>query len=240
MFVFHAPSAHRRRLAAAAVAVLSTAAIALIQTPALADPGSGKAYRITIENLTPDLGGGASQVLSPPLIVVHNKRIDLYTVGEPASQAVADMAEDAVGATGIAEFSGNPDVIYVDRPGGLIFPGQSASYEVMTQGNTHLLSLVTMLVSTNDGFTGVDGVRLTGQGGEFYAMAYDASSEMNDQLKAHIPGPCCGDMGRNGTDEFGVISHHPGIQMGVGELDPAMWGWNTSAPVARISFERIR
>ena len=238
MFVIRASLARRIRLVA--VAALSTAAVALISTPVLADPGGEKTYRITIENLTPDLGGGASQVLSPPLIVVHTRKADLFSVGEPANQAVADMAEDAVGATGIALLSGSPDVLSVEQPGAPILPGQSASYEVMTRGNAHLLSLVTMLVSTNDAFTGVDAVRLTGPGDEYYAMAYDAGSEVNDQLEANIPGPCCEDMGRNGTDEFGVITHHPGIQMGVGDLDPAMWGWDTAAPVAKITVERLR
>jgi hypothetical protein len=179
-------------------------------------------------------------VLSPPLIVVHTNKVDLFSVGEPANQAVADMAEDAIGATGIGLLSGNPDVSYVDQPGGPILPGQSASYEVETRANSHLLSLVTMLVNTNDAFAGLDAVRLTGQGSEYHALAYDAGSEVNDQLQASIPGPCCGDTGRNGTDEFGVIAHHPGIQMGVGDLDPAVWGWPASQPVARISIERLR
>jgi hypothetical protein len=238
MLSLQASSSHRGRLSVAATALVLIAGMAL--TPAFADPGGEKTYRITIENLTPDRGGGASQVLSPPLMVVHNKRVDLYSVGDPASQAVADVAEDAIGATGIGMLSGNPDVLYVDQPGGPILPGQSASYEVMTRGNLHLLSLVTMLVNTNDGFTGVDAVRLTGQGGEYYAMAYDAGSEVNDQLQASIPGPCCGDMGRNGSDEFGVIAHHQGIQMGVGDLDPAQWGWDTASPVAKIKVERVR
>ena len=84
-----------------------------------------------------------------------------------------------------------------------------------------------MLVSTNDGFTGLDAVPLRGRKAEFLTMAYDAGSEVNDQLKASIPGPCCGDTGRHGVDEFGVITHHQGILPGVGDLDPAIWGWPT-------------
>lgn len=104
-----------------------------------------------------------------------------------------------------------------------------------------------MLVNTNDGFTGLDAVSLPRAAGKgpaggssvFMVMGYDAGSEMNDQLLANIPGPCCGDMDRNGTAEMRPISHHPGILAGVGQLDPATWGWPVDQPVARITIENI-
>ena len=220
------------------VAVLALGLVSL-STSAFAQ-GSEKTYRVTIINLTPNNGGGASQVLSPPLIVAHTNKVDVFTVGAPASPGVAEMAEDANASTAISMLSSNPNVSFVGRPGGAIPPGQSASYEFTTRTNAKLLSLVTMLVSTNDAFAGLDAVRLSGNESEFYVLAYDAGSEQNDQLTGNIPGPCCGDTGANGTDEFGVITHHPGILSGVGDLDPAIWGWNTSQPVAKIKVERVR
>lgn len=37
--------------------------------------------------------------------------------------------------------------------------------------------------------------------------------------------------------EGGIIHHHPGIQAGVGALDPAVFGWDD--PVARVHVTRI-
>ena len=199
-----------------------------------------RTYRVTIENLTPNRGNGASQVLSPALVVAHTRRLQLFSPGQPASPAVADVAQDAIAATGISMFSGNPEVVFVGAAGGAVLPGGRTTFEFSTHGKARFLSLVTMLVNTNDGFTGLEGVRLKGRVQEFYVKAYDAGSEVNDQLKASIPGPCCGDTGRHGTAEHGVIEEHRGILPGVGELDPAVWGWPTGSAVAHITVERLQ
>jgi len=94
---------------------------------------------------------------------------------------------------------------------------------------------VTMLVNTNDAFTGLDSRQLVGQGAVLYKMAYDAGSERNNELKGYIPGPCCGNpFVRDPEGE--LIRMHPGIT-GVGELDPAVYGW--TGPVAKITIERV-
>ena len=49
-----------------------------------------------------------------------------------------------------------------------------------------------MLVNTNDAFTGLDSVQLRGKRSQLSRNAYDAGSERNNELKAFIPGPCCG------------------------------------------------
>ncbi len=207
--------------------------------PAAADPGGTRTYRVTIENLTPATVPGGSQVLSPVLAVAHRQGFHLFRPGMAANQAVVDVAEDAVTATGVSMYSGDPDVGMVNAFGNPIPPGQSGSFTFTTSKDDNELSLVTMLVNTNDGFTGLDAVHLTAASRTYEVMAYDAGAEMNDQLKTHIPGPCCGDTGRNGTPEHGMIMPHPGIQAGVGDLSPADWGWPVNMPVARITVERV-
>jgi hypothetical protein len=219
--------------------VLVPLLLVLPMTAAEADRGGTRTYRVTIENRTPSRGGGASQVLSPSLVVVHGQRFDLFEVGTPAAPAVVDVAEDAILATGLSEYSNHPDVEHVGAHGGPLPPGESHTFEIETHGSAHRLSLVTMLVSTNDAFTGLDAVQLGGGTQTYWTMAYDAGSEVNDQLRSSIPGPCCGDASRGGTDEHGVVAPHPGIAAGVGELDPARWGW-PRGPVARITVERVR
>jgi hypothetical protein len=60
---------------------------------------------VTIRNLTPS-GPGApgSQPLSPPLLVVQSKAVDVWSVGGLASNPVAAIAEDANNAPAEAAF----------------------------------------------------------------------------------------------------------------------------------------
>jgi hypothetical protein len=53
--------------------------------------GATKTWRVTVANLTP----AGSQPLSPPLLVVHSKEADVWSMGEIASHGVAALAEDA-------------------------------------------------------------------------------------------------------------------------------------------------
>ncbi|MGH9248902.1 MAG: spondin domain-containing protein [Acidimicrobiales bacterium] len=52
-------------------------------------------------------------------------------------------------------------------------------------------TLLTMLVNTNDAFTGLDSMRLHGRGDRVRTVAYDVGSERNNELARFIPGPCC-------------------------------------------------
>ena len=126
-------------------AVLTATASLLLAGLAFADPGGTRTYRVTIENLTANNGGGAAQVLSPALVLAHTNRVHLFEVGMPANQAVVDVAEDAIGATGLAMFGSDPEVASVMvAPGAPIAPGASASFEITTRRNATKLSLVSL------------------------------------------------------------------------------------------------
>jgi hypothetical protein len=224
----------KRFLALVGVAL---AAAGLLTASAGADDDDTKVWRVTIENLTPP-GPGApgSQPLSPPLFVVHSKRADVWSVGGIASHPVAAIAEDANNApaeSALAELRGVRDVF--TGAGGPIPSGTSGTYMVETKGKFTRLSVVTMLVNTNDAFTGLDSHRPSGNGGVLLRMAYDAGSERNNELAAFIPGPCCGHPFVR-DPEGALIRMHPGIE-GVGDLDPAVYGWEE--PVAKITIERV-
>jgi hypothetical protein len=129
------------------------------------------------------------------------------------------------------------------------FP-DSVTFEITASGNAHFLSFVSMLVCTNDGFTGVDSLRLPeGKGKTETAdtQAYDSFTEQNTEDFAHIVPPCQGLIGVSSGEagmevsnpaiaEGGVIAHHEGIK-GVADLDSSVHGWED--PVARIEVERI-
>jgi Spondin_N len=201
------------------------------------DDGRGtRLWRVTIQNLTPP-GPGApgSQPLSPPLFVVHSSRADVWSVGEIASHGVAAIAEDAdnsVLESALPQVDGVKSV--ATGAGGPIPSGTTRTYTLETSGRFNRVSVLTMLVNTNDAFTGLDSFRPRSRGANLETMAYDAGSERNNELKSHIPGPCCGNAFVR-APEGNLIRMHEGIT-GRGELDPAKYDWDE--PAARITIER--
>ncbi len=95
--------------------------------------------------------------------------------------------------------------------------------------------MLSILVNTNDGFTGLDSFHLKGHGSTVETMAYDAGSEMNNQELLSIPGPCCGHPFAR-DPEGALIRHHDGIIADVGDLGPDEYGWDGA--VARIVIAR--
>jgi hypothetical protein len=217
------------------------AAAALLTGSATADDdeddGSAKTWRVTVANLTPP-GPGApgSQPLSPPLFVVHSGKADVWSVGDIASHGLAAIAEDAnnsVLESALPALDGVKTVF--TGAGGPIPSGQSRIFTVETGGRFNRLSLVTMLVNTNDAFTGLDSFRLRGRGSTHMTIAYDAGSERNNELESHIPGPCCNNPFVR-DPEGALIRPHEGIT-GRGDLEPALYDW--PEPAARITIQRV-
>jgi Spondin_N len=223
----------RRLMLVLSIALATTALVAGSAT-ADDDDGEGagaRTWRVTVANLTPP----GSQPLSPPLFVVHSNKADVWSVGEIASHGVAAIAEDANNAVLEAALANAPGIRTASTgAGGPIPSGQSRTYTVETSGRFSRLSLVTMLVNTNDAFTGLDSFRPSGHGETVRTMAYDAGSERNNELKSHIPGPCCGNPFVR-DPEGALIRHHEGIT-GRGELSPATYDWD--GPAARIMIQR--
>jgi Spondin_N len=206
-------------------------AAALLIPAAGSSPSGERTWDVTITNLTRP----GSQPLSPPLLVVHSSQADIWSVGEVATHPVAAIAEDANNGPAESAFAQLPGVndVFTDA-GGPIPPGASRTYTVETSGQFNRLSVLTMLVNTNDGFTGLDSERLRGLGGTRSVRAYDAGSEVNNELTGFIPGPCCNNpFVRDPEGE--LIRMHEGIT-GRGDLSPATYGW--SGPVARIEVSR--
>ena len=194
-------------------------------------------FEITLENLTPATGAGSSQPLSPPVIATHIPRYHIFKTNEMASAELAQLAEDAVNAPLIEKLHDSELVFsVVEGSEGPVFPGSSQTYTIKAKIPFVRLSLASMLVNTNDAFTGADEVRLPFRGTKvIYLNGYDAGSEKNTELKDHIPGPCCGSpLVRVPTNE--LIKEHEGIQ-GIGDLDPQVYGW--SGYVAKLTITRV-
>ncbi len=212
-------------------------------------PAGSATYEVTITNLT------SGQPLTPPLVATHRRPISLFEVGEPASFGLKEIAENGNLAPMLERLDGETHVddVVVAVSGTVppLTPGESVTFMVEAERGAKYLSFVSMLICTNDGFTGLSGARLPRDLGETLVVdsdGYDAGTEINTEDFADIVPPCppltgvpSSDPGTGTSDpslaEGGVIHHHEGIQ-GVADLDPAIHGWTD--PVARTVIERVQ
>ncbi len=197
-------------------------------------------YEVTVQNTT------AGQPFSPPFLAVHSAVADFWSVGDIASHPVAAIAEDANNAPAIEVAGKIRGVKYAMTGVGKgasspapIGPGASQTYTVTSRGKHNRLTVLTMLVNTNDGFTGLDGLRLPERLGAtmtYAKMAYDAGSEANNEMAKYIPGPV-GNSRFARAPEGELIRMHPGI-VGGADLDPTTH--SVAGTVAKISITRVK
>lgn len=153
--------------------VISTAL--LVGTAALTQ---AQELDIKVTNLTQGL------YYTPILIGAHSADASLYSLGDMASSELQMMAEggDISGLSGILS-SANADVI--ENPAaGLLMPGMSTMTSLSTADGNMYLSVVAMLLPTNDGFLGVDSWPIPTEAGTYTITVngYDAGTEANDEI----------------------------------------------------------
>ena len=218
-----------------------------------AEAGGPHRYRVRIVNLTD------GQPFTPPVIATHRGGFDLFEVGDLASVGVMQVAENgnvpnlvsaleqATDVTGVV--AGTEPLVPEGLPGSAGHPDRT-TFEITAPAGARFVSFVSMLICTNDGFTGIDHVRLPDDVGDatvVNAAGYDAGTEMNTEDFADIVPPCQALVGVTGSDpgtgfsnpallEGGVIHHHQGIEGGA-DLVPDIHGWED--PVVRVRIIRV-
>jgi hypothetical protein len=216
-----------------ATAGMLAGSAALAQTAPNADsanaPGRGHMVRITLENLT------KSQTLSPPVFVSHNdKAPPLFKEGEKASFGLMRIAEEGNAGPLLSEVVTKRigEAFGAVASGTSVLPGQNRVIELEVTREFPKISGAAMLVMTNDGFTGINGVDAYGmrEPHTMDLMAYDAGTEKNNERKSHLIAM----MGTERDPEDGVIKRHDGIR---GDADaPASWKFDPGKPVARLTI----
>jgi len=204
-------------------------------TVTVAQAASPVDYQITITNLT--VGESFTPIMAASHSALDNA---FFTLGQPASDELADMAEggDTAPLQGLLEASAH-HVTAVVNAEGLTDPGQSVTLTLSALPGRDVISLAGMLIPTNDGFMALQNLPLP-RGAEVvsrYAVVYDAGSEPNDELCISIPGPVCGGEGGSpGVSGEGYVHIHSGIH-GIGDLSPAGFDWRN--PAALIEITRV-
>ncbi len=227
------------------------AAVVAVSTLVSAPVAFADRVQVKIENLT------SAIYFTPLLAVAHSRSVDLFSVGKPASDAIATIAEggDVSLAQAAAENAGAVTAVAPD----LLAPGKSVTLELSTNNSQRFLTVAGMLLPTNDGFVGIDSVRIPRK---WYrrtvdAIGYDAGTERNNEVingggPLGVLGIPADPGGNSGTGASGVsastggpvestyIHIHRGIlgdrdaTGGESDLDSAVHQWQN--PVARITI----
>jgi hypothetical protein len=246
----------RRALGALFLVVVVTAS-----TAACAPGGGGgwgsprpmPEYEVKVVNVN-----RGAQWLTPPVVAVHDRSVDVFTRGQRASLGVAQIAENGnvdplvnslTDAHGVASVE---VAVSADEPP--LAPGEETTVTLTGSWRANRLSLVSMLICTNDGFTGLDGVQLparVGQSRSFYGQDLDAGSERNTEDFVDLVPPCqalngvTDDDGAPGTGmsdpalaEGSVVRNHRGVA-GLADLTAEAHGWDTRRPIIEVVVTRV-
>ena len=193
-------------------------------------------YHVTITNLTHSIN------FTPILVASHRRPVSIFELGAPASDDLSAIAEGGDVGPLTTTLNHDKNVVDVQTSAGLLGPGESVTVIVSGDRGASYISVASMMLPTNDGFIGLNGVEVPRRGSQvFYSPGYDAGSEANDELCVNIPGPTCGGAGPSpGSDNPGdenYVHIHRGTH-GIGDLDADRYDWRN--PVARITVTRIR
>ena len=231
---------------------IAVAQFAMLAAALPAQATTGLRYRVTITNLT----GG--QPLTPPVLSAHRRPVGIFKVGSPASLGVQEIAENGNPGPLVEELEDDAQVVSVVTGSAPIVPADRTDetgfsdtgiFEIDGGPGAKYLSWESMLICTNDGFTGVSGLRLPARSGDeitVQTIGYDAGTEINTEKFADIVPPCqgligvTGDPGTGTTNpalaEGGVVHIHEGIQ-GEGDLIAEIHGWTD--PVATLTITAL-
>lgn len=206
-------------------------------------------FDVTVTNLTNGV------YFTPLLVAAHTPDSRLFASGAAASAGLQEMAEGGNIATLSADLSGAGAVVVENPAAGLLGPGESTTTNLNTDNATenNYLSVVAMLLPTNDGFLGLNAIEIPSEPGTYTynVNAYDAGTEANDEIRGGgapgeagfpAPGPVDASSGMNGTgvqaEVEGFVHIHRNVlgdtdvAGGVSDIDSTRHRWLN--PVARV------
>lgn len=216
----------------------------IVSSSTLADRYRQFTYEATITNIT------SGQTFTPQLLVTHKRSIQLFKVGQPASQELEILAEDGATQplTDLLAGLGNK-VGDVQTIPDLLEPGESVVGTIKANPYKQpVIIMAAMLIPTNDTFVALDSLRLPLRGKKTRLLsAYDAGTEFNDQNCANIPGLRCGGEGFSeepSENDEGYVYIGNGFhdlgdndEFGNEILGPLVYDWRN--PVAKITVKRV-
>ncbi len=221
--------------------------------------GNFAVFTVQITNLT------YSQPFSPAAVILHEPGYYVFQEGMPASVALENLAEGGDPSMVMSEAQAATQFLDVVNGGGT---GQRSTGEESTLVVPMLdidnlrLSVVTMLVDTNDAITGVNAVDVSnmavGDSATYVGPSWDSGTEANLETADTMPGPAAQAAGGGGAaagfdaardDLFDRVRIHRGVLTSANATDASMEGLSTSVltegdrwdnPTSRIVITRTR
>jgi len=214
-------------------------------------------YTVQITNLT------HSQPFAPAAIILHEPGFNSFIDGEAASVGVEQLAEGGSPTIALSEAAAASEHL-VSIEGAGVGPstiGNVETVSIPTAIAANLrLTVMTMLVDTNDAFTAVNAIDVSnlaiGSSMSFDAPTWDSGTEANTETADTMPGPAA--QGASGLAEgFNVlrddlldqVHFHPGVVTSANSTDASAEGLSTSVlteadrwdnPAARIVITRTQ
>lgn len=173
-------------------------------------PPSNAVFEVSAVNLT--LG----QPLSPLAVIAHDGSFRAFMVGEAASAGLEVLAEGGDNGAFLDEVEGRSEASGAAPIG----PGATNTIELELDSDDTagaLITVMTMLVNTNDAFTGLNAVDVSAMAvGDSFTrstIVYDAGTEANSEAAGTIPGPADGGEGFNAArdDLADQVTMHSGV-----------------------------
>ena len=163
-------------------------------------------YTVTVTNLT------YAQPLSPLGVILHSDN-KLWMVGETASLALEKLAEGGDNT----DFLADANALASNSSDGVILPGTMSTVTITTTDRMATnFTAATMLVNTNDAFSGLTGIDISTiavDGTKSWNLnVYDAGTELNSEAVGTIPGPADSGTGFDETrDDVDFVGYHSGV-----------------------------
>lgn len=208
-------------------------------------------YKVEIENLTTGV------YFTPFLVAAHSDSVSLFKTGYPASNSLQVMAEGGNINALVDDVQSTGGRIVANPAGGLLSPGVKtvANLGALNPELTEV-SIVAMLLPSNDGFAGLNSLTLPTENGvySYDLVIYDSGTEGNDEIRGSgapgqpgmpVPPPLDPMLGSNGlgvpnTSAEGFVSVHRGVlgdldfEGGVSDIDAANQRW--ANPTVRVTI----
>jgi hypothetical protein len=209
-------------------------------------------FTVTVKNLT------HGSHFTPLLIAAHDANTHLFQAGELATISLQAMAEGGSISALSSDLTSTGATLSENPAAGLLAPGGEVQTTMLNTNGTNngYLSVVAMVLPSNDGFVGLSNWKIPNKAGSYTLNinAYDAGTEANNELLGATdagavgvlgaPGAPSGSAGTNGTgaateDTNKKVHIHRGIlgdfdsKGGVSDFDSRVHRWLN--PVARIT-----
>jgi len=222
--------------------------------------GNLAVFTVQLTNLT------YSQPFSPAAIIIHEPGYNAFIDGEAASLGLEQLAEGGDPAELMSEALAATQYLDAIATDGATPPravGTMSTLLVPLLDVDNLrISFTTMLVDTNDAFTGLNAAdisnMLVGESVSFMSPTWDAGTEANTETASTMPGPAAGAAGGGGAsagfdatrdDLFDLVHFHRGVVTNANASDGSKEGLSSSVlteadrwdnPTARIVVTRTR